>query len=180
MANATLDAMPNPNGSPDIEHGYQDPRDQHDGNLADRATGYGVNNGQPGRDETTYRGGQSGARSGGRFGANPPYRGQGTQGGSPGHWGDMDQGGRYPGPHAGKGPQGYQRSDERIKELVHEALTDHGHVDATNIVVDVVKGEVTLTGTVDDRQTKRLAEDAVDGVSGVTEIHNQLRVKKPS
>ncbi|MEO8846948.1 MAG: BON domain-containing protein, partial [Kofleriaceae bacterium] len=43
---------------------------------------------------------------------------------------------------------------------------NHGEVDATHIIVDVKNGEVTLTGTVEDRRTKRLAEDAVETVTG--------------
>ena len=39
-------------------------------------------------------------------------------------------------------------------------------------------GEVTLTGTVDDRQAKRLAEDIAESVSGVREVHNQIRVQQ--
>jgi hypothetical protein len=76
----------------------------------------------------------------------------------------------------GKGPRGYQRSDDRINEDVCEALTQHPSVDATNVTVQVRGGEVTLTGTVNDRQAKREAEDAVEGVAGVRDVHNQLRV----
>ena len=41
-------------------------------------------------------------------------------------------------------------------------------------------GEVTLTGTVDDRRTKRMAEQAVEGLAGVHDVVNQLRVKRAS
>ena len=81
------------------------------------------------------------------------------------------------GQHTGRGPRGYRRSDERIREDINERLTQHPDVDATEIEVQVSNGEVTLTGTVDHRQMKRMAEDAAEGVSGVNEIHNQLRVK---
>ena len=40
-----------------------------------------------------------------------------------------------------------------------------------------VQVEVTLTGTVEDRETKRRAEDAVEAVKGVKEVHNQIRLK---
>lgn len=80
------------------------------------------------------------------------------------------------GPHHGKGPVGFQRSDERIRELVCEALTDDGEVDATHIEVRVTAGEVTLTGTIDDRPMKRRAEDCVELVPGVRDVHNQLRI----
>jgi hypothetical protein len=82
------------------------------------------------------------------------------------------------GPHSGRGPQGYQRSDARIEEDVCEHLTHHGMLDATGIQVQVENGEVTLTGTVESRQAKRLAEDILDAISGVRDIHNQLRVQR--
>jgi len=81
------------------------------------------------------------------------------------------------GPHSGRGPQGYQRSDGRIEEDVCEHLTHHGMLDATGIRVQVENGEVTLTGTVESRQAKRLAEDILDSISGVRDVHNQLRVQ---
>jgi hypothetical protein len=82
------------------------------------------------------------------------------------------------GGHRGKGPQNWQRSDERIREAVNEALTDHDCVDATHIEVTVSEGEVTLVGTVDDRAMKRLAEDCVEQISGVREVQNHLRIQR--
>lgn len=82
------------------------------------------------------------------------------------------------GPHRGRGPRGYQRSNERIHEDVCDRLEAHGGVDASNIEVNVESGEVTLTGTVPDRRTKRLAEVVVDSVRGVVDVHNQLRLAK--
>jgi hypothetical protein len=84
------------------------------------------------------------------------------------------------GPHAGKGPVGFQRSDERIRELVCEALTDDGEIDATRIEVSVKGGEVALTGAIEDRRMKRLAEDCVEAVPGVKDVHNQLRIGEPA
>jgi osmotically-inducible protein OsmY len=78
--------------------------------------------------------------------------------------------------HRGKGPQGWQRSDEKIKDLICEALTDDHHIDASGIDVEVKAGEVTLTGMVPDRQTKRLAEDLVERMSGVKDVQNSLKV----
>ncbi|HEY4244339.1 MAG TPA: BON domain-containing protein [Kofleriaceae bacterium] len=85
----------------------------------------------------------------------------------------------YHGPHVGKGPKGAARSDERIKELVHDQLTDHAHVDATDIEVAVQDGEVTLTGTVEDLNQKRMAEDSVFQLRGIRDVHNQLRIQRP-
>lgn len=75
------------------------------------------------------------------------------------------------------GPRGYRRSDERIREDVCERLTQHGQIDAGDIDVEVHDGEVALLGTVDSRQARRLAEDTVETVSGVRDIHNQLEVR---
>jgi osmotically-inducible protein OsmY len=84
---------------------------------------------------------------------------------------------RGTGPHRGKGPLGYQRSDERIREMVCEALADDDMIDASQIQVTVKDGEVTLAGTVDNRRVKREAEDCVSSVSGVRDVQIQLRVR---
>jgi osmotically-inducible protein OsmY len=80
--------------------------------------------------------------------------------------------------HAGRGPKGYQRSDERITEDVNEQLTRDPEVDATDIDVRVDSGIVTLSGTVNDRQSKRVAEDIANDVWGVKDVQNQIRVHR--
>ena len=80
------------------------------------------------------------------------------------------------GGHRGKSPVGYQRTDERIWELVCEALTENDSIDATAIEVTVKDGEVTLAGKVPERYMKRMAEDCVEGISGVKDVQNQLKV----
>jgi hypothetical protein len=77
----------------------------------------------------------------------------------------------------GRGPKNWQRSDDRIREDINERLTDHPDIDASEIEVQVKNGEVTLTGTVEERYTKRMAEDVAENVTGVREVHNQLRVQ---
>lgn len=78
----------------------------------------------------------------------------------------------------GLGPKGYRRSDDRIREDISERLEDHPRVDASNIEVQVRDGEVTLAGTVPDRNSKRLAEDICEQCRGVKDIHNQIRVQQ--
>jgi len=111
-------------------------------------------------------------------GYEPDPRGYGTR--EQNRYGGIGYGeGRRPtGSHRGKGPKGFEFSDERVRERVCEALSDDHNIDATNIEVSVHKGEVTLTGSVDDRQTKRMAEDCVLQCSGVRDVHNQLRVHR--
>jgi hypothetical protein len=84
---------------------------------------------------------------------------------------------RVPGPHAGRGPRSYQRSDERIREELNDRLTAHGMIDASDIECQVQNGEVTLTGFVGTRAEKRAAEDVAEDLHGVREVHNQLRLR---
>jgi hypothetical protein len=80
------------------------------------------------------------------------------------------------GPFTGRGPKDYVRSDERIWEEINERLEQDGEIDATDITVYVSRHEVTLEGTVEDRRSKRLAEDLAESVRGVTDVHNHLRI----
>ena len=57
-------------------------------------------------------------------------------------------------------------------------LTDDDDIDASHIEVQVKNGEVTLTGHVSDRRTKRMAEDLIERAAGVKDITNNLRVQK--
>lgn len=79
--------------------------------------------------------------------------------------------------HRGRGPKGYTRSDERIKEDVNDRLTDDPHIDASDIEVDVKNGEVTLTGTVENRFAKRHAEDLAERISGVRDVENRIKIR---
>jgi osmotically-inducible protein OsmY len=109
--------------------------------------------------------------------------GYGREGwGDPSAWGPersrSRSGDTFAGPHAGRGPRGYTRSDERIREDVCDRLCEHGFVDASDIEVRVASGEVTLLGSVRSRQEKRIAEDITEQVTGVRQLHNELRVNE--
>lgn len=77
-----------------------------------------------------------------------------------------------------RGPKGYKRSDERIREDVNDRLSEQASFDPSEIEVSVSNGEVTLTGSVDSRRNKFMAEEIADDVGGVTEVHNQIRVTR--
>lgn len=138
--------------------------------------------GQPSHDQPSYDQSRPGQGSYGQFSYSPlgsvgqdrysqgDRYGQSAVGGSVAGLGQGQS-------HRGKGPKGYQRSDERIKEEVSDALHDDHYVDASEIEVQVQGGEVTLTGTVSDRQQKRHAEDCVERVRGVKDVHNHVRVQ---
>lgn len=89
-----------------------------------------------------------------------------------GQWGS--QSGRG---YAGRGPKGYRRSDDRIREEISDQFMENDQLDASDIEVKVVAGVVTLTGTVEDRQSKRLAEDIAERGNGVRDVMNQLKVE---
>ena len=84
------------------------------------------------------------------------------------------------GPHKGKGPKDYHRSDDRIRDDINDRLYDDSFVDASDIEVKVENGEVTLSGTVDSKEIKRRAEDIAEAVSGVKHVENRLRVTSSS
>lgn len=93
-------------------------------------------------------------------------------------FGDEDARRRREQDFRGKGPRGYQRSDDRIREDVNDGLSYDSAVDASDIEVKVANCEVTLSGTVSDRYQKRRAEDCAERVLGVTHVQNNLRVKE--
>ncbi|WP_261663429.1 BON domain-containing protein [Deinococcus sp. Marseille-Q6407] len=50
-------------------------------------------------------------------------------------------------------------------------------MDASEVEVQVEGGEVTLSGTVNDRWQKRQAESCAERVRGIRDVHNRLRVQ---
>lgn len=95
-------------------------------------------------------------------------------------FGDEEAARRREQDHRGKGPSGYVRSDERIREDVNDSLTEDWRIDARAIEVTVGNGEVTLDGTVASREEKRRAEDLVDDLPGVRHVQNNLRIREVS
>ncbi|ABS27340.1 BON domain-containing protein [Anaeromyxobacter sp. Fw109-5] len=75
------------------------------------------------------------------------------------------------------GPKGYRRADDRIQDAVCERIA-RSPVDASDVEVKVENGEVTLTGTVRSRREKWWLEELVEGVFGVEDVHDHLRVAR--
>ena len=125
-----------------------------------------------------------------RFRAERPFEGPSLGDGNAGipastapPWARRERGGYWrtyepQGSYAGRGPKDYQRSDDRVREEVCDCMTDDPMLDASEITVVVVKGEVILSGTVTSRDQKRRAEDVADRISGVKDVTNQLRVSR--
>jgi BON domain-containing protein len=113
---------------------------------------------------------------------NPGYgrsQGYGPQGSGVGYAG---QGYGYgsqqgTGEHRGKGPKGYQRSDERIKEMLCERLRDDPAIDPSEVTITVQGGVITLEGTVDSRQTKNAIEEIAEQF-GTQDVQSNLRVQR--
>ncbi|HEX4351735.1 MAG TPA: BON domain-containing protein [Polyangiales bacterium] len=85
---------------------------------------------------------------------------------------------RFQSSQYGRGPRGYKRSDERIREDVNDRLFQDHEIDASEIEVRVSDGHVTLEGSVVSRYIKRQAEDLADSVLGVNDVTNHLRVRR--
>ncbi len=113
-----------------------------------------------------------------------------------GQYGDFDQAGGYgksalygqasgfdevsraAGPRRFTGPKGYQRSDERIREDICEALMQERDIDSGDVSVAVREAHVELTGSVPERRMKHAIEDLADACPGVREVDNRIRVQR--
>jgi hypothetical protein len=185
-------------GSRETEHGRGD-----FGGYTGNQGRFASNEGSYGGSRAVY-GGQGGyaANQGSHWGRSGGYGGSGREPGvgrERGFGGSEDQGFRgrdigspfadlrqragseglrSGGGFAGRGPKGYVRTDERIREDVCDRLSMDDDVDASEVEVRVENGEVTLEGTVPTRSMKHRAEDLTEDVAGVNDVHNRLRVVK--
>jgi osmotically-inducible protein OsmY len=75
-----------------------------------------------------------------------------------------------------RGPRGYRRSDERIREDVCEALIRETRADVSEVTVDVRDGTVTLGGHVPVRRMRYIIEDVAADCRGVTDVDNRIGV----
>ena len=94
--------------------------------------------------------------------------------GQSGQFGQRMERGRF----AGRGPKGYKRSDERIREDLCDALTMDPEIDASDIEIKVSDGEVTISGSVQDREDKWRAEQLAESIPGVRDVNNTIRAKR--
>jgi hypothetical protein len=126
-----------------------------------------------------FGGGESGGWQSGGYGGGPFGGSQGGQRGSQfgGGYGSGG-GGMGRGKNGGRGPKGYKRSDERIREDVNDRLMVHEDLDPGEVEVQVSDCVVTLTGTVQDRNDKFEIERIAESVLGVKDVVNQLRVQR--
>jgi len=79
------------------------------------------------------------------------------------------------GSHRGRGPRSEVRPDASIADDIYQRLTDDEQLDASEILLTVEDGFVTLTGEVPDKAMKRRAEDIAALARGVRDIRNCIR-----
>ncbi len=77
-----------------------------------------------------------------------------------------------------RGPKGYTRSDERIREDVCERLACALDIDVSDVTVEVHDGRVELDGTVPARWMKHDIEDLADSCMCVRDVENRVRVHR--
>jgi osmotically-inducible protein OsmY len=80
----------------------------------------------------------------------------------------------------GRGPKGYKRSDDRIKEDICEQLWRSDAIDSSEVTVMVSEGVVTLSGTVPERWMRHELENVADETMGVKDIDNNIRIQRQS
>ena len=76
------------------------------------------------------------------------------------------------------GPRSRRKPDESLRQEIREILNADPEVEATDIEVEVEGGAVTLRGAVVDSDARLLAEELVESLAGVREVHNRLRVER--
>ena len=75
-----------------------------------------------------------------------------------------------------RGTKNAARPDSLIVEELNERFHDDELLDASEILLSVDDGRVLLTGEVPERWMKHRAEDIADGVRGVADVENRIRV----
>jgi len=75
-------------------------------------------------------------------------------------------------------PRNFQRTDERIAELVAESLAS-ARINVSGVEIGVEKGIVTLLGRMSDKSSRLIVELAARSVLGVKEVNNNIEVDIP-
>lgn len=77
---------------------------------------------------------------------------------------------------AGRGAAGATPSDDRLRELIRERLTEDPEIDAADVSIEVRDGGVTLRGSVDNERTRDVVEQCVENC-GALSVRNQLSIR---
>jgi osmotically-inducible protein OsmY len=79
---------------------------------------------------------------------------------------------------AERGQRARRRPDETLAQEIREILANDPELDATDVEIEVEGGAVTLSGVVNESDAKLLAEELVETLPGVREVHNRIRVER--
>jgi len=82
---------------------------------------------------------------------------------------------RRPGGQRGRGPRGATRPDASIADDIYQRLTADEELDASEILLSVEDGFVTLTGEVPEKAMKHRAENVAAQARGVRDVRNCIR-----
>jgi hypothetical protein len=77
-----------------------------------------------------------------------------------------------------RGPKGYKRSDDRIREDLCEHLMDIEDIDSSDVEIHVKESCVRLEGTVPERFMKYEIENIAATTLGVEDVVNDIRVPR--
>ena len=78
----------------------------------------------------------------------------------------------------GRGPKNHRRSEERLLDRVVDALQDDAQLDASDIDVSIMDGDVVLDGHVRYRQEKHRAENLAAQAISRPDVDNRIRVRR--
>ncbi|MFZ3229516.1 MAG: BON domain-containing protein [Pseudobdellovibrio sp.] len=81
------------------------------------------------------------------------------------------------GDHHENGLKDYRRSEERICKDVLRALENCTELDASGINVLYNNGIITLSGIVESKQMKHIAEETIENIVGVHAVKNELQLE---
>jgi hypothetical protein len=73
-----------------------------------------------------------------------------------------------------------RKTDEELRSLVAARLKSISHIDATNVVINVVDQVVSITGSVQTYEHKRRIAEEIWKIEGVVKVLNELHVTEPS
>jgi osmotically-inducible protein OsmY len=76
-----------------------------------------------------------------------------------------------------RGPRGWVRSDERILDELCERIVRAG-IDASELVVEVERGDVSIEGELGTREERRWVVDLAERILGVTGVYADVRVRE--
>ncbi len=77
-----------------------------------------------------------------------------------------------------RGPKGFKRTDERLKDDIAVRLMYRHDIDSSDVILEVKDGKVTLEGTVPERWMRYAIDDIAESVLGVQDVENNVRVRR--